>query len=314
MGVHPLKKFIYHHGITAKTYNIIRNYRRNKFNKLSDADFARQYYRKNTGRELNLENPVNFDEKLWYLKLHVRDPLLTICTDKYRVREYVKQCGLEHILNELYGVYDSFEEIPFDKLPKRFIIKCNHTSGMNAIFDRERPFDSVYYKHEFGYWMKRNCFWDSREWNYKDIVPKIICERILEQPGKSCLDDYKFMCFDGKVRLVFGETGICMADGSHNPDSVRNVYDRDYHLLKGVRFTRNNFPEEMLPKPKNYEKMVEYAEILAKPFRHVRVDLYNIDGEIYFGEMTFYHQGCCSKVYPEEMYNEAGSWIDISNL
>lgn len=312
--MHPIKRFIYHHKITVKMYNVIRNYRRDRYNKLSDEEFAKWYYKKRTGRELNLSNPTNFDEKLWYLKLHVRDPLMTICTDKYRVREYVKQCGLEHILNELYGVYDSFDEIPFEKLPQRCMIKCNHTSGMNSIFDREGQYDYVYYKNEFEYWMNRNCFWGNREWNYKDIVPKILCEKLLEQPEKSCLDDYKFMCFNGKVRLVFGETGICMADGSHNPDSVRNVYDRDYNLLVGVRFTRKNFPKEWLPKPENYEKMVEYAEILSKPFRHVRVDLYNISGKIYFGEMTFYHQSGCNNVYPEELYIEAGSWIDISGL
>lgn len=314
MSVHPLKRFLYHHTITAKTYNVIRNYRRNKYNKLSDEEFARQYYRRRTGRELHLENPETFDDKLWYLKLHVRDPLLTVCSDKYRVREYVEQCGLGHILNELYGVYDSFEEIPFDSLPDRFIIKCNHTSDVNAIYDREKPFDAVYHKNEFNYWLKRNAFWGSREWNYKDIERKIICEKILTQPGRSSLDDYKFMCFGGQVKLVFGEIGICQEDGSHNPDSVRNVYDRDYNLLENVRFTRKNFPPELLPKPANYDKMVEYAEILSKPFRHVRVDLYNIEGRIYFGEMTFYHQGCSSIVTPEEMYYEAGSWIDISGL
>ena len=314
MNVHPLKRFLYHHAITFKMYNVIRNYRRDKYNKLSDEEFAGMYYEKHTGRKLNLDKPVTFDDRLWYLKLHVRDPLLTTCTDKYRVREYVKQCGLENILVELYGVYDSFEQIPFDELPDRFIIKCNHTSDMNAIFDRSKPFDYVYYKNEFSYWMKRNSFWGSREWNYKDIVPKIICEKLLIQPGKSCLDDYKCMCFDGKVKLVFGETGICMEDGSHNSASVRNVYDRDYNLLEGARFTRSNFPAKLLPKPLNYEKMVEYAEILSTPFRHVRVDLYNIEGKIYFGELTFYHQGCCSKVTPEELYYEAGSWINIEGL
>lgn len=314
MGVHPLKRFIYHHALTAKLYNVIRNYRRNRYNKLSDEEFAKWMYHKKTGRELNLENPVTYDDKLWYLKLHVRDPLLTICTDKYRVREYVTQCGLEHILNELYGAYDSFDKIPFEELPDKFIIKCNHTSGCNAIFDRSKPFDYTYHKNEFTYWMHRNYFWSSREWNYKNIDRKIICEKIMVQPGKSCLDDYKFMCFGGEVKLVFGETGICMPDGDHNPDSVRNVYDRDYNLIEGARFTRENFPPEMLPKPKNFEKMVEYAERLSKPFRHVRVDLYNLDGEIYFGEMTFYHQGCCSRVFPEELYYEAGSWIDINGL
>ena len=113
MGVHPIKKFIYHHVITAKMYNVIRTYRRDKRNKLTDEEFAQWMHIKHTGKGLDLKNPQTFDEKIWYLKLYEKNPLKTKCTDKYLVREYVKECGLEHILNELYGVYDSFQEIPF---------------------------------------------------------------------------------------------------------------------------------------------------------------------------------------------------------
>lgn len=167
--------------------------------------------------------------------LHVRDPLLTRCTDKLTVREYVKECGLGHILNELYEVYDSFDDIDFDTLPSLCILKYNHTSGTNTIFDRTKAFDHKYQRNEFNFWKQRNSYWGSREWNYKNIIPKILCEKYLEQPGKTCLDDYKFMCFNGEVKLVFGE-------------------------------------------------------------------------------ITFYHQGCTSIVVPEELYYEAGSWIDIENL
>ena len=156
MNTQDIKKIIYHHWVTAKLYNIIRNYRRDKDNKLSDEEFAKKYFYKNTGRTLNIEKPETFDEKLWYLKLHERNPLLTICTDKFRVREYVKECGLTNILNTLYGVYDSFEEIPFNELPESFFIKCNHTSGTNIIYDRKQTFVYRFYKNEFDFWMKRN--------------------------------------------------------------------------------------------------------------------------------------------------------------
>ena len=314
MDSQKIKLFIYHHNIIAKIYNVIRNWRRDQFNHLSDEEFARMYYKDRTGRELNLSNPETYDDKLWFLKLHIRDPLMTKCTDKYLVRDYVTECGLGHILNELYAVYERFDEIDFLKLPERFIMKFNHTSGTNAIYDKNKSFDYKYQKNEFDFWMHRNSFWGSREWNYKDIKPLIICEKVLEQPGRDSLNDYKFMCFGGEVKLVFGEIGICRPDGSHNPDSVRNVYDRDYNLMEGVRFTRQNFDPALLPKPENFEKMVEYAETLSKPFRHCRVDLYNIEGTIYFGEMTFYHQGCSSIVTPESLYYEAGSWIDISGI
>ena len=283
MDSHKIKLFLYHHDWIAKIYNVIRNRRRDRFNHLSDEEFAKMYYKERTGRELNLVNPETYDVKLWFLKLHIRDPLMTKCTDKYLVRDYVTECGLGHILNELYAVYERFDEIDFSRLPDRFIMKFNHTSGTNAIYDKNLFFDYKYQKNEFDFWMQRNSFWGSREWNYKDIKPLIICEKVLEQPGSDCLNDYKFMCFGGKVKLVFGETGICRPDGTHNPDSVRNVYDRDYNLMEGVRFTRQNFDPALLPKPENYEKMVEYAEILSKPFRHCRVDLYNIEGAIYFG-------------------------------
>lgn len=309
-----IKKFIYHHDVLAKLYNIRRNRVRNKYNHLSDEEFAKMHYFQKRGKELNLETPQTFDEKLWYLKLHNRDPLLKKCTDKYLVREYVKECGLGHILNALYGVYDRFEDIDFSKLPDKCILKCNHTSGTNAIFDRNGTFDYKYQKNEFDFFMNRDSYWGYREWNYKDIEKKIICERLLEQPGKDCLDDYKFMCFHGKVKLVFGEIGICEQDGSHNADSKRNVYTRDYELLKHVKFTRDNFDPALLPRPKNFEKMVEYAEILAKPFIHCRVDLYNIDGEIYFGELTFYHQSATNKIEPEEMDRKAAGWIDLNDI
>lgn len=312
--MHPLKRFIYHHNWIARLYNIRRTYSRNKYNHLSDEAFAQYYYNLKKEGLLDLEDPRTYDEKLWVLKLKNRDPLLRRCTDKYEVREYVKELGLEHILNELYGVYNSYDEIDFQRLPSPCILKCNHTSGVNAIYEQGKEYDHKYNRNEFNFFMKRDSFWGSREWNYKGIESKIICEKLLEQPGKECLDDYKFMCFHGEVKLVFGEIGICGADGSHNANSKRNVYTRDYELIEGARFTRENFDPKLLPKPKNYDKMLAYAELLAKPFIHARVDLYNIDGDIYFGEITFYHQGCTSIVVPDELYYEAGSWIDLSQI
>lgn len=314
MSVHPLKKFLYHHTLTAKMYNVIRSARRDKDNRLSDEEFAKKYYKMKTGMDLNLENPTRFNEKLWYLKLHEKHPLMTKCSDKYLVREYVRECGLEHILNEMYGAYDRFEDIPFDELPDRFFIKCNHTSGVNAIIDKKKGFDYKYLKNEFDFWMNRNYFYSSREWNYKNIDRKIVCEKIMTQPGKSNLDDYRFMCFKGEVKMVYGDIDACAEDGSHYVGSARNIYDRDFNLMEGVRVSRENFDPAKMPKPKNYDKMVEYAEILSKPFRHVRVDLYNLDGEIRFGELTFYHQGACSVMTPDSFDYEAAEWLDITGL
>lgn len=309
---HPLKVFIYHHNITAKLYYYIRNFRRDCRNWMSDRRFAKWYYHKNTGRTLNLQNPSNFDEKIWYLKLYDREPLKAKCSDKLTVREYVKECGLEEILNEVVGVYDRFQDIEFQKLPDRFFIKCTHTSGCNVIYDAARPFDYDYYRHEFDYWMKRDYYWGSREWNYRGLKPKIICEQVLTDKKGNLPMDYKFFCFAGRVVILSLDIGVAELSGEHAVSYCRNIYDRDFKLLP-VKESRENSPEPVRA-PEHYEKMVEYAEILSRPFRHCRVDLYNLDGKIYFGELTFHHGGGCNNFQPEEFAAKLGSYIDISGL
>lgn len=280
---------------------------------VDDLAFAKQKYRENTGRELKLDNPQTFDEKLWWLKLNNRDPLLTLCSDKYRVREYVKSCGLGHILNELYGVYDKAEEIDYDALPNEFFLKCNHTSGSNFLCSNKELFPKTKINKELNRALKANYYFQSREWNYKDIEPKIVCERVLKNKDGAPLIDYRFLCFNGVVRCVFVDIDTCAEDGSHRHDARRNVYDENMQLLK-VRVTRQNFAAELAPKPDNFAAMRSYAEILSKPFSFCRVDLYNIDGAIYFGEMTFYHAGGCNNIEPKEWAYKLGSWIDLSTV
>lgn len=314
MDLHAIKKVIYHHDKLASLYNVYRNWNRNRWNRMSDEEFVKWRYRQVTGKELNLESPQTYDDKLNYLKLYNRDPLLKRCSDKVAVRDYVRECGLEHILNEIYGVYDSVEQIPWDSLPDRCMIKCSHTSGANIIFDRHKNFDYDYFRNEFSFWLQRDFFWTGREWNYKGMEPKIIAERFLVQKTKEPLVDFRFMCFGGEVKLLLCDIESISEDGAHNAGAKRNIYDKEFKLLEGVRFSRENFPPELLPKPENYEEMVEYAERLSKPFLHARVDLYNVDGKIYFGEITFYHQSGFNQVTPESLYYDAGSWIDLSRL
>ena len=311
-SAHPLKIFLYHHTITMKIYNVIRTYRRDKRNKLSDEEFAKWSYKNHTGRELNLENPRTFDEKVWYLKLYERDELQTQCTDKYEVREYVKKCGLDYILNDVYGIYNSFDEVPFDKLPQRFFMKCTHTSGANVIYDRNKPFDYKYYKNEFDFWMKRNYFWGSREWNYKGLVPKIICEPVIEDKNGKLPMDYKFMCFGGEVKLLFLNIGLSTEEGEHDSNCFCNIYDTDFKLLP-IKDERENYTGK-IEKPDNWDELLHCAEVLCKPFRHCRVDLYNVDGKIYFGEITFHHGGGNNGIEPEEWAERMGDWISIDGL
>lgn len=311
--MHPLKLLIYHHTLTAKAYNVIRTYRRDKYNKLSDEEFAQWMYYNHTGKKLDLQTPRTYDEKVWYLKLHERDELQKTCSDKYLVREYVKECGLEHILNEVYGVYDSFKEIPFDALPDKFFLKCTHTSGANAIFDRNRKFDYKYQKNEFDFWMKRDYFWGSREWNYQGLTPKIICEKILEDKKGNLPMDYKIMCFHGEAKMLFLNIGLSTKNGEHADDAYCNIYDRDFQLLP-ITDERENYKGNDIVKPENWDEMIKYAEILSKPFRHCRVDFYNVDGKIYFGEITFHHGGGCNGIEPEEWAYKMGDWISLEGL
>ncbi|SCI76560.1 Uncharacterised protein [uncultured Clostridium sp.] len=277
---------------------------------IDDDKFARKVYKKNCNKNLNLENPVTFDEKIWWLKLNNRNPLLKICSDKYRVREYISKCGYEENLVKLYGVYNDTSSIDFNKLPEKCILKLNHTSGTNVIFNKNiEKLDLKDLTKRLNFLLKQDYFVKSREWNYKDMETKIIIEELLETKSPYGLLDYKFMCFNGEPKLLFLDVGVANEDGSHAQEYYRNIYDMKFELLD-VKETRENTPY-IIEKPENFEKMIKMASDLSKPFPLVRVDLYNIDGKIYFGEMTFYHGGGCNNIAPEDFDRKMGSWIDL---
>jgi hypothetical protein len=280
---------------------------------VSDEVAAIELYKLSRGKALNLDDPQTFDEKLWYLKLHNHDPLLTVCSDKYRVREYVEQCGLGHILNELYGVYDDARNIDFRALPSPCFLKCNHTSGYNFIYDRNKTFGRQSFIREFNFMLKQNYYWNSREWNYKNIEPRIVAERVLRDKEGNLPLDYKFLCFGGEPKLLFLDINVCSEDGSHNRITYRNIYDMTFSPV-AMRETREHKNIDSIQKPQRFDDMVKYAAILSEPFPHCRIDLFNVDGKIYFGEITFYHGGCCNDIQPPEWDLQIGSWIDISKI
>jgi len=310
MTLLDIKIYLSEHGITKKIYQLKQQRKEDKINRMSDEEFAQWKYKLRTGRELNLENPQTFDERVWFLKYNVRDPLNNKCSDKYRVREYVKECGLEHILNELYAVYESVEDIDFDKLPDRCFLKCNNASGANMIYDRSKNFDYERFLRSFTDALNSDYYWVGREWNYRHIKPLILSEKVLEDKNGKLPLDYKIMCFAGEPRLLFLDIGVATEQGEHAEEYYRNIYDMDFNLLP-VKETRENYLGDEIVKPENWDKMVEYARILSKPFRHCRVDLYNIDGEVYFGEITFHHGGGCNDIQPEEWAYKIGQWIPI---
>jgi len=307
-----IRDLSHRNALVKKLYILANKIKVSLLSGLNDETFAKIKYKENTGKNLNLKNPTTFNEKLWWLKLNNRDPLLTICSDKYKVRDYVKQCGLEHILTKLYGVYDNANDIDFDKLPDKAFIKTNHGSGTNIIWDRHKPFNINKFRREFNKALKYNYYWQSREWNYKNIEPKIIVEEVLEDKEKDFLVEYRFFCFDGIVKLIFVNIETTLEDGTKNPYFKRNVYDREFNLLD-IKTSKDNFDPSLVSKPNNLDKMIEYAEILSKPFPHCRVDLYNVNSKIYFGELTFYHGGACQNIEPPIWEKKMGDWIDLNS-
>lgn len=277
---------------------------------LDDVTFAKRFYRSRTGRNLNLEEPKTFDEKQWWMKIHYRHPLMTICADKYRVREYVHECGLENILNKLYGVYETVDEIDYDKLPNEFILKTNHGCGGNFICTDQQQFPKNKTAEILNKKLNENYYYQSREWPYKNIKPCIIAEKLLKNDNGEPLVDYRFLCFHGKCKCIFIDIDTCAEDGRHKLNAKRNVYDGNMNLLN-VKVSRENFDPLLITKPADFEEMRTYAEKLSEPFPFCRVDFYYINNKIYFGEMTFYHAGSSSIITPTEFENKLGEWIKL---
>lgn len=278
------------------------------YKKNTDVDFAKRTYRKAGLGDLNLEKPITFDEKIWWLKINWEDELVRDCTDKIKVRDYVVSKNLDHILNEVYGIYSSPKEIEWDKLPDEFYFKTNHSSATNIFIKNKNKANQKYINKRLSLYLKKNHYSLSREWNYDGIEPKIIAEKVLN--GNSQLIDYRFFCSRGKFIGLFVDVDTADQEGNHSTEARRNVYDVDFNLLD-VIVTRPRIDNKEFMLPDNINLMKEYAEILSSDFLSCRVDMYNIKGNIIFGELTFFHGGGINKIYPKE-YNEIlGSWIEL---
>lgn len=228
----------------------------------------------------DFDTPLSFNEKLNRLKLYDRNPLLTVCADKYLVRDYVADKIGSQYLIDLIGVYDSTDEIDFDKLPDRFVIKVNWGSGQNIICKDKNKLNKAEVLLQLNYWLnpENNLYFYSYEWCYKDIKPKIIIEEYIEQADGNLLD-YKFFCHNGKVKNLF------LVSDRHTNFKV-NFYDLDWKMYPFTRVYPNDASKQL--KPKEFDTMVLLAEKLAENFIFARVDFYILDNNIKFGEITFY--------------------------
>ena len=248
---------------------------------VSDRFFLRCLYKKHLNKSLNLNNPTSFNEKLQWLKLYNRNPLYQQMVDKAEMKEYVSQIvGEEHIIKTI-GVYDSVEEVPFETLPKQYVIKCTHDSGSTIICKNRDLCDTKKIKKELLNRLKKNYYWEGREWPYKNIKPRIIIEEFLFDNEREFPLDYKFFCFNGRMQYF-------KVDFNRFSNHRANYYNRELELQP--------FGEKFLPpdstiqfqEPKDFMKMVKIAEQLSKDIPFVRVDLYYVDDKIYIGELTFF--------------------------
>ena len=259
---------------------------------LPDKIYIQLYYFAKFKHLCNFKDPKTFNEKLQWLKLYDRNPEYTILVDKYKVREYIAQTIGEEYLIPMIGVWDDPEQIDFNGLPNQFVLKCNHNSQIGlCVCKDKRTLDIPKVKEALRKGLKQNYYLVSREWPYKDVPRKIVCEKYMEDAEKpgSPLVDYKFFCFEGKPVLLFITRELA-------EEPYADVYDMEYHRLD---ISMGDPPsEEGFPKPKHFEEMKRLAAILASGHHHIRVDFYEINDRVYFGELTLFHCGGFSKIYP----------------
>lgn len=272
-------------------------------NLIPDAAYLKLIYQLQLGKKLDLSHPVTFNEKLQWLKLYDRNPEYTDLVDKLKVRNYVSSVIGENYLIPLLGVWDSAEEIIWDDLPNRFVLKCTHDSGGIIVCTNKRELNIHMAKRKLKPLLKNNYYDYLREWPYRNIKPRIIAEKFITDGSGgngNQLQDYKFFCFDGVPKLL-----MIVKDRFNIPKS--NFYDMDFNQID-LRIGNPNFTE-IVNKPVNFEEMIGVARKLSAGLQHVRVDLYNIDGKIYFGELTFFHWGGISVIDPIEWDKKLGDWL-----
>ncbi|ONI47978.1 glycosyl transferase [Candidatus Epulonipiscium fishelsonii] len=251
----------------------------------------------------NLNNPKTFNEKLQWLKLHDRNPRYTKLVDKYEVRKYIaKKIGKEYLI-PLIGVWDKFEDIDFDKLPNQFVLKTTHDSGGVFICKDKNSFDIEETRKKINSHLKRNYYWGGREWPYKNVKPRIICEKYMVDESGHELKDYKIFCFNGKPKLI-------QVDYERYINHKRNLYNIKWQYLN----LEIKYPTDktvIIQKPQNFDKMIKLARILSKDFAHVRIDFYSIKDKLYFGEITLYHGSGYKEIRPFKYDKLMGSWINL---
>lgn len=293
--------------LTDSDYRFLVLAARGRKGKVPAEAFLKRLYRIHMGRELDLQHPKTYTEKLQWLKLYDHRPEYTRMVDKYAVKDYVsKKIGPEYVI-PLLGVWDRVEDIDFDSLPKQFVLKTTHDSGGIVVCKDKEKLDIGKVKKQLRYFLNRNYYDRNREWPYKDVPHRIIAERYMEDPGQGELRDYKFFTFGGVPKVLYIAQGRGLGG-----ETVADFFDMDFqHLPFTIDHNMAPVPPE---KPKNFEKMKQLAAILSEGTPQLRVDFYEVDGKIYFGEMTFFHCSGMEAFHPGKWDERFGSWVELPQV
>ncbi len=297
--VRALKRYI-----TDKNYRFLIEAGRGKYDKLPDREYLEKKFYAMLGYSLDLTNPQTFNEKLQWLKLYDRKPDYTMMVDKYKVREYIKEKLGEEYLIPLLGVWDNAEDINFDKLPNRFVLKCNHNSGLGMYICKDKSKltekQIKVIRKNLTKGLQQDYYLTGREWPYKDVPRKIIAEKYMEDETGQ-LRDYKFYCFNGEPKII-------MINSDREIEKTKaDYFDMDFNWID----LKWGYEHALVKpsKPINFEKMKELAVVLSKNIPELRVDFYEVNNKIYFGELTFFDGSGFDKIEPEEWDEKLGDWI-----
>lgn len=280
------------------------------FNWMSDETYLKIFYRVKLGKKLNLNDPQTFNEKLQWLKLYDRKPIYPKLVDKYEVKKYIAdQIGEKYIIPTL-GVWDSFDKIDFDSLPNQFVLKCTHDSGGLAICKDKKTFDFSKAKKIITKSLKKNFYWQGREWPYKDVKPRIIAEKYIEEKGKIVPEDYKVYCLNGKPKYI-----VCFHN-RYNPKEhlSETVYNPSWEPQPISLDNHFWVSDVVTEKPECLDELIMVCSKLCKNHAQVRLDFYIIENKLYFGEITLFTASGLQPMIPPELDDELGKEMDISYL
>lgn len=257
------------------------------------------------GYKLNLDNPLTYNEKLQWIKLYYRKPIMSVMADKYAAKQYIADIIGEEYIVRNYGVWERFDDIDFSSLPKSFVLKTTHDQGGVVVVKDKNKLDIKKAKAKLERHLKKGTYHIMKEWPYKNIQPRIIAEELLIDAKKGDLWDYKFYCFNGEPKLMY------ISHGRQTDITYLDFFDMDFEK-KDITRPRFASSEEKIDKPEQWELMQDLSRKLSAGWPHLRVDFYCVEGKLYLGELTFFQGGGMMPFYPESWDDKLGSYIELT--